>query len=97
MGGAGRAGGGELVYPLALSYLEVMEGGVGFRGVGGWGDSAQKYFNSPQSPEMRTPVCSSCWAGPPLLGPTRTVNKDSVTQPFSFCFIIFFNGLFCCF
>lgn len=33
--------------------------------------------NSPQSPETRTPVCSSYWAGPPPPGPTRRKRSQS--------------------
>lgn len=71
-GGEVRGVGGEPEGPLALNYLKIMEGG------GREGEMTQpQTFNSPQSPEMRTPVCFSCWAGPP---PGPATEKKNMTN-----------------
>lgn len=64
--------------PLALNDLEIMEGG----GREGEEMNQPQTFNSPQSPEMRTPVCFSCWAGPPQGPTTKTeqIRDDSSTR-----------------
>lgn len=49
-------------------------------GEGGGRESAPKTFNSPQSPELRTPVCSSCWVGPHLLDPAWTKSTNTVIR-----------------
>lgn len=75
--------------PLALSHLEIMEGwmeGVRERRKDrrwwwGWeSESALKTFNSPQSPELRTPVCSSCWVELLLLDPAGTKSTKPVVR-----------------
>lgn len=47
----------------------------------GWeSESAPKTFNSPQSPELRTPVCSSCWVELLLLDPAGTKSTKPVVR-----------------
>ena len=40
-------------------------------------------FSSPQSPETRTPVCFSCWPGPPPLGPAKREEKKDMSHGFT--------------
>lgn len=76
-GGVGVRGlGGKPVFPLALNYLELTEGGS--EGVKRRETIQASIFNSPQSPEMRTPVCSSYWAGSLLLGPETDIWTNQV-------------------
>lgn len=65
--GKGREGGSKERRPFSLCFGGVERGER----------NRPRISNSPQSPETRTPVCSSYWAGPPPPGP-RGKKKEPI-------------------